>query len=784
MMQPLEPDDPRGVGGFRLRARLGAGGMGRVYLGYSPAGRAVAVKICHPELATDPAFVARFAREVAAARAVNGLYTAQVIDAGPEDSPPWLATSYVPGPSLHDAVAGNAVVGGHGPLPGTAVWRLAAGLAEALQAVHARGLVHRDLKPTNVLLAADGPRVIDFGIARALDGTALTVTGYALGTPAYMSPEQASGQPATPASDVFAFGSVLCFAATADSPFGDGEPPAVLYRIVHAQPALEALHGALRDLVAGCLAKDPADRPTLAQVLRTCQAQTSQPGGPSASFWPGEVARLIAEYQAGPGDAGLALVPENESVLGAGEEPTLGRESGPALGPWEDPTLGLGGEPALGPVLVPGEEPTQTNRAGLAVLDRSTAPGPGGVTRLDRQDGQGGDLVAPDRSAPPGAGDGDRQDQQDRVAGPISRRRTLLGLAAAGLAAGGLAAGGWAYARSGSGSGSGSGRRPAGPSRLLWAQKTGGPVSSGAALADGIVYIGSGDGMVYGFEATTGRLVRTFRTSGAISGGVTVAGGTTLLAGSADHQVHAFSVGTGGAAWTYPTGGPISCTPAVADGLVCIGSDDRYVHCIHAGTGRRAWRYRTGGPVRSGPVPVLQSLIEHFYVGSNDGYVYALGLDGTLYWRFAAGASVIAGPTYDAGFTYVGDSAGNVFGLFNDGQSKQWERNVGGAVGGTAAADAYLFVGSADSAVYALNLILGEQIWRCPTSGPVNSGLATDGTTVYAGDDHGYLYAIDIANISVRWSYRVGAAVRSQILLANGVVYFGSQDHHVYALRA
>src|SRR5580704_9138195 len=157
-MEALQPGDPRVAGPFRLRARLGAGGMGRVYLGYSPAGRAVAVKVCHPEFAADPAFVTRFAREVAAARAVNGLYTAQVIDAGPDDSPPWLATSYVPGPSLHDAVAG------HGPLPGPAVWRLAAGLAEALQAVHARGLVHRDLKPTNVLLAVDGPRVIDFGV--------------------------------------------------------------------------------------------------------------------------------------------------------------------------------------------------------------------------------------------------------------------------------------------------------------------------------------------------------------------------------------------------------------------------------------------------------------------------------------------------------------------------------------------------------------------------------------------------------------------------------------------
>src|ERR1700756_4296639 len=162
-MQPLTPSDPRVAGEFRLSARLGLGGMGRVFLGYSPGGRAVAVKICHPVLAADSAFVRRFAREVTAAQAVNGLFTAPVVAAGPYDNPPWLATAYVPGPSLQDYVKG------FGPLPEPAVWRLAAGLAEALQAVHATGLVHRDLKPTNVLLAADGPRVIDFGISRAFD---------------------------------------------------------------------------------------------------------------------------------------------------------------------------------------------------------------------------------------------------------------------------------------------------------------------------------------------------------------------------------------------------------------------------------------------------------------------------------------------------------------------------------------------------------------------------------------------------------------------------------------
>jgi outer membrane protein assembly factor BamB len=694
-LQPLKEDDPRVAGEFRLRARLGAGGMGQVYLGYSPAGRAVAVKICHPEFAADPAFVTRFAREVAAARAVNGLYTAQVIDAGPDDSPPWLATSYVPGPSLHDAVAG------HGPLLGPAVWRLAAGLAEALQAVHARGLVHRDLKPANVLLADDGPRVIDFGIARAVDGTSLTTAGYAFGSPPYMSPEQADGQPATPASDVFALGSVLCFAATGGTPFGDGEPAAVLYRIVHAPPALEAVPGPLRGLLAGCLAKDPADRPALARVLHTCQAQAPQLSGPSTSFWPGQVAALIARYQAGLDETAQALQPRGEQ--------------------WG--------------------EPTQTHPA---ALDRATTPGSGAAPR-------------------PGRG-----------AGLITRRRAL---AAAGLATAGLAAGGWVYARS----------SPGGPAATgpLWAGQTGGPVSSGAALASGILYIGSDDGHVYAFEAASGRPVRKFPTSGAVSGGVAVANGM-LFAGSADHHVYAFHVGSGQRAWAYPTGGPVSCTPAVASQTVYIGSDDHNVYAIDAGTGRAAWHYATGGKVRSGPQLGSQLYSGYLYVGSEDGYLYGLGTDGRLQWRFRAGGPVTGGPLYGLNGVYVGDANGHVFSMYGTGPPPIWEISVGGAVRATPAlAGQTLYVGSAAAALHAVNVYYGRhQYWSYPTSGPVNSGPATNGTAVYAGDDRGYVYAIDAASAGLRWRYQAGAAVQSQILVANGVVYFGSLDHHVYALSA
>jgi tRNA A-37 threonylcarbamoyl transferase component Bud32 len=287
-LESLSPQDPRAIGEFQLRARLGAGGMGQVYLGYSRAGRAVAVKVVHPELASDAHFRRRFAHEVANARAVSGMYTAPVVAAGLDDDPPWFATAFVPGPPL------SQVVKRHGPLPEPAVWRLAAGLTEALQAVHAAGLVHRDLKPANVLLADDGPHVIDFGISRALDASTLTASGVIVGTPGYMSPEQAEGEHVDAPSDIFSLGALLAFAATGRAPFGGGSAAAILYRVVSGQADLTGLPDRLREVIASCLAKDPAQRPVPAALgAAISRAEPSGSGSWPTGFWPPETATAI-----------------------------------------------------------------------------------------------------------------------------------------------------------------------------------------------------------------------------------------------------------------------------------------------------------------------------------------------------------------------------------------------------------------------------------------------------------------------------------------------------------
>ncbi|SFP77072.1 Serine/threonine protein kinase [Amycolatopsis arida] len=299
-MKPLAPSDAGYIGRYRLLATLGEGGMGRVLLGVAPDGRLVAIKQVHPGYAHDGTFRARFRREVEASRMVAGEYTAAVVDADLDAELPWLASVFVAGPSLRRAVAAA------GSLPVASVCVLAAGLAAALAEIHRAGLIHRDLKPSNVLLADDGPRVIDFGIARAVEGQVeLTMAGTVVGSPGFMSPEQAESRPLSPASDVFSLGALLVMAATGRSPFVGASTPQTLYNVVHVHPDLHRVPPEVRHIAEPCLAKNPAHRPTPGQILRFLRTRRH-----GYAAWPPAVQALIDGEQAAVHDAlGVRLPP-------------------------------------------------------------------------------------------------------------------------------------------------------------------------------------------------------------------------------------------------------------------------------------------------------------------------------------------------------------------------------------------------------------------------------------------------------------------------------------------
>jgi serine/threonine protein kinase len=319
IVQPLRRWDPERIGPYAIIGKLGAGAMGQVFLARSTTGRLVAVKTIRVELAEEPGYRARFAREVAAASRVSGVFTASVIQADAEADLPWVATAYVPAPSL------NTLVRRCGPLPVPAVRWLAAGCAEALQSIHSVGLVHRDVKPSNVLVAPDGPQVIDFGVARVAERVQLTATRGAAGTPAYMAPEQARDATLTsPASDVFSLGATLVFAATGHPPYRGDTVMDILVRLATEPPDLSEMPAELADLVAACLERTPRDRPTDAQILAEL-GSFALPAGPGHSYLPDSAMALIAEFQHGPRlPAGQGTDGDTQDDDGDGEEGYVG----------------------------------------------------------------------------------------------------------------------------------------------------------------------------------------------------------------------------------------------------------------------------------------------------------------------------------------------------------------------------------------------------------------------------------------------------------------------------
>ena len=362
-MESLGAGDPQRIGAYRLLARLGAGGMGQVYLARSDRGRTVAVKLVREELAAQEEFRARFRQEVRAARQVGGYWTAPVLDADTEADVPWVATGYVAGPSLQQVVGHD-----HGALPERSVKILAAGLAHALEDIHAAGIVHRDLKPSTVLVTIDGPRVIDFGIARALETVTdggLTRTGALVGSPGFMAPEQVRGDRITPACDVFCLGSVLAYAATGKLPFGAGGSGvhALMFRIAQEEPDLEGMPEGIAELVRDCLKKDPAKRPTLDQVLERTGAEDTVSDGRSRDPW--LPSALVAQL----GRHAVQLL-DAEDPEGPGAEAGAGAGSGPGAAP--GPGSGSGSaeaSPEHAPAPADGTPPTPGRPGGGAPLN-------------------------------------------------------------------------------------------------------------------------------------------------------------------------------------------------------------------------------------------------------------------------------------------------------------------------------------------------------------------------------------------------------------------------------
>ena len=813
-MLPLGTDDPRMIGEFRLHGQLGAGGMGRVFLASSPGGRAVAVKVVHPHLARDTIFRGRFRREVAAARAVNGGYAARVIAAGPDDDPPWLATAYVPGPSLQEVVTTT------GPLPEDAALKLAAGLAEALRAIHACGLVHRDLKPGNVLLAADGPRVIDFGIARALDGTVLTAAESVLGTPSFMSPEQAQGLPTDPPSDVFSLGGVVYFAATGDGPFGTGHPAVMLYRIVHNEPDLERLPPGLRELVGACLAKDPARRPALTE-LATALMGSAPPEDSPAAFWPAPVAQLIADHQsqpaAGPPPAAEPPIepPPAEPPTAerpAAEPPTAGPSPAPptAEAPSEPPTA----EPPIEPP--PAEPPTAERPAAepptagpspapptaeLPTAERPAAepppepppaepptaerpaaeppppepptaetppkppppepppavPLPGAVAPTPPSGNWGTPATVPPRYDEPAP----RTDPPS--AHGVGRRRVLATLA--GVAVGGLAVAGWELTRPGPTAAATRHlaarhvAKPHGPGAKIWSYPVGSPVAA-VAVAGRAVFAGTTENSVYALDAATGALIWRRETTHALNDQLVLAGDNVIIADGSGGGVYALEAATGQQRWSVKSGDVLGL--ATADGIVYAGVAVKSgttggVTALSADRGRLVWtaKFRRKRDADGG-LAVSRGVV---YVTTSDGEIYAFrAADGRRRWRIA-GRKVTFGtapPVVAGGVLYASsdDKIPVLYAVHAATGRGLWHHSMGAS-----AFPAYLAV--ADGVVFA--------------------GLTRiNGAGLNAGD----LSALNAATGHQRWRVRVAGGVDLAPTADSGVVYTGSNNGALDAWQA
>ncbi|MFF1359248.1 PQQ-binding-like beta-propeller repeat protein [Streptomyces sp. NPDC058297] len=758
---PLEAGDPRQAGPYGIVGRLGSGGMGRVYLARSPGGRTVAVKVIREELADDPTFRRRFAREVQAARQVTGFFTAAVLDAAPEADPPWLATAYLPGLSLSEAVAA------HGAWPEQPVWALGTALAEALEAIHSAEVVHRDLKPSNVLLAADGPRVIDFGISVAADDTKLTLTGAAVGTPGYMPPEQLVGKEGGPAGDVFALGAVLAYAVTGTGPFGGGSAHGVNFRVVHEEPDLSRVPARLADVVARCLAKDPQQRPSvpaLVEELGQLSAACPTAGVFSGSGWlPAPVATEITRIQATPLPAmAIGTVPLKAPPVGA---PPAAAEQSPASAVPRTAvaTTAVGDGPTAG-LPVPPPQPVSAGR--LLGLSRGHALIGLAVAAVLAV--LAGTLLLPD-----GLLSGDRGNAQGK--GPTAAA-TKTELAFEEL---------WSYEAD-----------PAGPPVIvdgkvyfgdqggtLHALDTSGGTQvwkydglKGArpvAIADGAVYAFSGDaGALHSVDADTGGRRWSFKIDDASTGAapegteygisaVAVAKGTVYLLTNpwpkGQPALYALDAGTREELWNRPVDLGLSTALTVADGVIYCGLGgkdyENYLYALDADTGDQLWRIKTGGSNR-GKVTSLSVAESTVYFGSEEGTFYAADAsNGEVRWKYQSeskDAEWTDPPLVADGVVYT-----SVKGRFDTDDSP--------------------------GRVYAFAADSGKRLWDHVTTGPASPPVLTGGALHFS--DAGTLQALDPRTGKSLGDVPLTTSTAPLLTVSGDRVYFDGGDERLHAGR-
>ncbi|RVU21358.1 serine/threonine protein kinase [Streptomyces antnestii] len=791
MVDQLTQHDPRRIGPFEVLGRLGAGGMGLVYLARSASGRRVAIKTVRTELAEDQLFRVRFTREVEAARAVSGFYTAAVVDADPRAAVPWLATAYVPAPSLEE------IVNECGPLPAQAVRWLAAGIAEALQSIHGAGLVHRDLKPSNVLVVEDGPRVIDFGIASGVSNTRLTMTNVAVGTPAYMSPEQAKdSRSVTGASDVFSLGSTLVFAATGHAPFHGANPVETVFMLLREGPDVEGLPAELRPLIESCMQMEAPLRPSpadlQAQLAPHLFGSGSDDSGTASAWLPERSVALIEERRGG-------RPPVRTS--GSSGRGSSGGRGGHGLGPGPMPAM-----PAQPPGPPPGHAPrTDGWRPSPAPVGAAHAPDPGPVHLAGVRVPIGpGPRVADARAAAVKAPPAD-----------------------AGLAAS------WSRPRPGA-NGTPDPVVPApapeaGAAWRPWRFRMSNDVWGTPSVAGDLVYVTSFE--VHALDVSTGR--RRFKTrdvawSMAVTDGrIHASDGPTLYAldareghdlwrlqsdawvyslkadrgtvvtGTRGGGVQAREAATGDKLWELtgaqtdfesPEAGPV-----IHDGTVYVWQDAR-LRALEARTGEERWSYPIGDAASCGGVPVRLT-------PASDGYVYVaagtrvLSVDvasGHVRWHFEAPAvflcppAFVPGPAVTGGGVYLADHLGTVYALDATDGRDRWRIATEprpSSVEPVLVAHGHVHVGSGQG-LYTLDAVTGTPKWRFQAGGEVvGSPVVADNRIHFGATDH-LLYTLKADDGRLRWKLATGGEITGSPVVKDGVVYACSKDRCVYALDA